>query len=90
VKAEWKTGKPIRMLTVSVSSLVNEREATSQTDLFDEGVAEERKKAESLDKALDKLREKHGKGIISRADIIGNELGISLSDDRKNEESTNK
>lgn len=90
VKAEWKTGKPIRMLTVSVSSLVNECEATSQTDLFDEGVAEERKKAESLDKALDKLREKHGKGIISRADIIGNELGISLSDDRKTEESTNK
>lgn len=85
VKDEWRTGKPIRMLTVTASNLVDEDKAMSQSDFFEDTEGEFRR-AESLDRTLDRIREKHGKGIISRADIIGNGLGISLEQKHKTDE----
>ena len=85
VKQEWKTGKPIRMLTVTAASLTDENEATFQTDIFDEG-EEKRKKFESLEKTIDKIRGKHGRSIISRAGVISNDIGISISESRKTDE----
>ena len=85
VKSEWKTGKPIRMLTVTAASLTDENEASFQSDFFDEG-EEKRKKFESLEKTIDKIRGKHGRAIISRAGVISNDIGISNSEIRKTDE----
>ena len=85
VKSEWKTGKPIRMLTVTAASLTDENEASFQSDFFDEG-EEKRKKFESLEKTIDKIRGKHGRAIISRAGVISNDIGISNSESRKTDE----
>lgn len=79
VKKEWKTGKPIRALTINVSNIVDEEKATSQGDFFDDDY-EKRMKAERLDKVVDGIKKKHGKSVISRADIIGNDIGISVSE----------
>ncbi len=85
VKREWKTGKPIRMLTVTATSLTDEKNASFQTDIFDDG-EQRRKKSESLERTIDRIRGKHGRSIISRAGIMSNDIGISISENEKTDE----
>ena len=88
VKSEWKTGKPIRMLTVTAASLTDEDKASFQTGIFDEE-EEKRKKFESLEKTIDKIRGKHGRSIISRAGVMSNDIGISISEEENTDAENN-
>lgn len=60
----WKMGKPVRMITVTASSLVTNSGMGEQLSFFDEGMAERREKQEKLDRAVDLLRGKYGRDAV--------------------------
>ena len=72
VRHSWNMKKPIRMLTVTGSSIVPEGTA-EQISFFDEATTPKR---ENLEKTLDKIRDKYGKNSVKNANIINNDLGI--------------
>jgi DNA polymerase-4 len=76
IDASWKIGDPIRMLTVTALRLLPESSAAEQLSLF--GDDEDREKEERLEKALDSIREKFGKGSIVPGSVLDNDLGIDV------------
>lgn len=64
IHASWQMYKPVRMITVTGSSLINERDEVRQLSLFDEE-DKTHEKLESLEKTMDLLREKFGNGKVS-------------------------
>lgn len=73
----WDMHKPIRAITVTASHF-GEGEGGKQLSLFDEGddgAAYEKQK--SLEEAMDDIRKKYGKGSVSYAQILKNDLGIT-------------
>ena len=62
--AKWAIGKPVRMLTVTASSLES-TDAPTQLSLFDEEIASE--KHEKVDAAMDAIKQKFGKASVFRA-----------------------
>lgn len=77
----WKMDKPIRMLTVTGTNF-SLGDNGGQISLFDTE-KEENDKHEKLELAIDKIRSSFGKGSITNARILGNDLGIEF---HKNEE----
>ena len=73
VERSWKTGKPIRLLTVTAISLVDE-DFGGQISLFSDEA--ENARQEALEQTLDVLKQKYGKGIIKTASVLNNDLGI--------------
>lgn len=63
----WNMSLPVRALTVTAIYLVAEDEAVAQQDLFAEAEEEKRQRLEQLDRAMDAIRDKYGKGAIGRA-----------------------
>jgi DNA polymerase-4 len=59
----WQAGRPVRLIGVGGSNLVDQ---VHQLSLFDQQTEKERK----LLDALDDLREKYGKGAVQRADRL--------------------
>lgn len=59
-----KAGKPIRMITVTASSLVRPEDAGEQLSLFDGEGAARREKQEKIDRAVDLLRNKYGRDAV--------------------------
>ena len=53
--------------TVTAIYLVAEDEAVAQQDLFAGAEEEKRQRLEQLDRAMDAIRDKYGKGAIGRA-----------------------
>jgi DNA polymerase-4 len=77
INASWKTGSPIRMLTITAQKLIPSGESSEQTTLFGgEHETENREKRERLEKAVDMVRDKYGFGSISAGSVIKNDLGI--------------
>jgi DNA polymerase-4 len=76
ISASWKTGNPIRMLSVTAFKLVPESRAAEQLSLF--GDEKDREKEERLEKALDAIREKFGKSSILPGSVLDNDLGIDV------------
>ncbi len=66
LKSNWFGSPPLRTITVSVFDLTRGEEAR-QTSMFDDGTAQ---KNDSLDKALDKIRNKYGHSAIMRGNLI--------------------
>lgn len=64
IAKHWKPGKPIRMITVTASSLLPAAEAGEQLSLFDMEAAARREKLERLDRAVDAMRGKYGKSAV--------------------------
>lgn len=64
IHASWQMYKPVRMITVTGSSLINEHDEVRQLSLFDEE-DKTHEKLESLEKTMDLLREKFGNGKVS-------------------------
>ncbi len=64
IAQHWTPGKPIRMITVTASSLVEHGDTGEQLSLFDEGAAARREKLERLDRAVDALRGKYGRDAV--------------------------
>lgn len=65
--ASWSPSAPVRALTVTAQNLLPEGEAAEQLDLFAQGAAPERDRLERLEHAVDAVREKYGRGAVSRA-----------------------
>ena len=73
---EWVENKPIRMLTVSVSGLIESSSSFVQMDLFDdvdEGVRERERKREET---VDEIRARFGEAAISTGAIINSDIGV--------------
>jgi len=60
----WKPGAPIRAITLTASGLVPEGEAAEQLDLFQSAAPQRRDKVEKLERAMDAIRSKYGKGAV--------------------------
>ena len=63
----WNMSLPVRALTVTAIYLVAEDEAVAQQDLFAGAEEEKRQRLEQLDRTMDAIRDKYGKGAIGRA-----------------------
>ncbi len=75
IEASWKIGSPIRMLTITAMKLIPEELATEQLSLFEADSAG-REKRERLEKAVDGIRERFGRGSVMSGGVLGNDLGI--------------
>ena len=75
VVAEWGTGKPIRMLTVTAMNLVT-GDAGEQLGLFDDERDRRHAKAGRIEEAVDGIRGRFGAGAVFRGAVLGNDLGI--------------
>lgn len=63
----WKTDKPVRLLGVTLQGLKAKEESAIQLDLFD---YERQPKKESLNKAMDMLRNKFGENAVLTAGML--------------------
>ena len=77
--------RPIRLLAVTGINLCDESYEEVQLDIFGTGSID-REKQESLDRAMDQVRQKYGKTAISFARILGNDIGVDLSDIREEDD----
>ena len=67
IAAAWKTGDPIRAITLTAHNLVPEDEAAQQLDLFGGTDIRRRDKLEKLERTMDGLRKKYGKDAVQPA-----------------------
>lgn len=83
--SSWKTGNPIRLLTVTGINLVDENEQ-EQLSFFREK-EENRKKEESLDRTMDAIRNKFGGQAVTFGGMINNDLGLDIHEHEDSDES---
>lgn len=76
IHSMWREGMPVRLITITGIYLVDETEDT-QLSLFG-GSEQTRKKSETLDHAMDLVREKYGSSSIGFAAVLGNDLGVGV------------
>ncbi len=75
--ANWSEGKPIRMLTVTVSGLRRAENSVCQIGFFDDGDDEiKRDKNKKREESMDKIRQKYGSKSILAASVIESDIGI--------------
>jgi DNA polymerase-4 len=75
IAGSWNPRSPIRMLTITGTGLVPAESFEEQISFFDD--FEKQDKQEQLETAIDRIREKFGKGSISFGSAINNDLGIN-------------
>lgn len=76
IRSSWKSGAPIRLLTVTAINLTDET-ADEQLSLFSPD-GNGRTKNESIERTMDSIREKFGSSSIIYGQILDNDLGIDL------------
>ncbi len=67
LRQSWNPKAPVRALTVTAQSLLPADLATEQLSLLSPDAAPQREKVEKLERAMDGIRDKYGKGAISTA-----------------------
>ena len=72
----WDFSSPVRMLSVSGTSLVPEDVSPEQLSLFYPNQAERCDKEERLESALDAIREKYGSGSVTTGALLNDDIGI--------------
>lgn len=77
IRKHWKIGRPIRMISIQATHLCDEQEILEQMNLFQEET-EQKRKQENLEKAIDKIRLKFGKGAITKLSMVQNDIGIEM------------
>jgi len=82
--ASYNGSSPIRMLTVTAANLVEEGEAAEQVSFFGEQPID-REKKKNLETAIDSLRGKFGRGMISTGAILGSDIGLEGGHHREEE-----
>ena len=83
--ANWREGTPVRMLTVTAQSLADQPAAVQQS--FFEDAPRPDPRREKLERSLDAIRSKYGKGAIGAGSILQKDLGLGrLSMERREEE----
>lgn len=83
IKAEWSSGKPIRMLTVAATSLIKKEALTTQLSLFGENENSQREKHRKSEKTIDKIRQKYGDEAIIKGAVLDTDIGIYTAPNRK-------
>ena len=78
----WRLQDPIRMLTITGISLVDEGEAEQLSIFADE--VKNREKSESIERTLDAIRDKFGGSAITFGGILKNDIGIDLHEETDN------
>lgn len=63
----WKSGAPIRAITLTAHNLVPEGEAAEQMDLFQSAAPRRRERVEKLERAMDDIRSKYGREALTVA-----------------------
>ena len=71
----WKPGAPIRAITLTAHNLVPEGEAAEQMDLFQSAAPRKRERVEKLERAMDDIRSKYGKGAVTIASLAPEQEG---------------
>ena len=73
---EWSESKPIRMITVSASGLVNADTLAEQMDMFSADTDLKRDKSRKREQTVDKIRQKYGFASIVNGAIVDNDIGV--------------
>lgn len=82
----WSIGKPIRMLTVTASSLLKGDEIVDQIGFFDEEANDDkREKTKKREQIVDKIRQKYGDKSILNAALIDSDMGLYDRDEGEKE-----
>lgn len=76
IREVWNENKPIRMITVTASNLIDDGKIYEQIDFFDEDKYEKRQKEEKLEVAIDKIRRKFGGESIINGAFMDSDIGI--------------
>lgn len=83
LQENWNMKAPIRMITVTATNLTRDK-VGRQVSLFDD--VQRNEKHEKLEIAIDKIRSNFGKGSITSARILGNDLGIEFGTNEDEDE----
>lgn len=73
---EWSEQKPVRMLTVTATSLARAEDVAEQIDMFGEENYKKREKDKKKEETVDKIRQKYGVTSLVHGSIIDTDLGI--------------
>ena len=73
--AAYNGRTPIRTITVTAASLIPEGEAAEQLSFF-EASPQNREKRKKLEHAIDSVRGKFGRAVISTGAILGSDIGL--------------
>lgn len=76
---QYGAGKPLRMLGITLHSLVPKSESAVQLDLFD---YQEQPKKESLIQVMDALRDKFGENAVLTAGMLGDDPSTLIRNDK--------
>ena len=79
IRASWKIGEPIRLITITGINLVDEL-MDEQLSLFSSNGAES-ERGEKLGNALNEVRKKYGTGAIGFAAVLDNDIGVGVRPD---------
>jgi DNA polymerase-4 len=71
----WSSGKPVRMLGVTLQNLIPREESAVQLDLFE---YEQKPKKENLIRIMDQLRDKFGENAVVTAGMLGDDPSVLL------------
>lgn len=85
LNSEWKSGKPIRMLTVCATNLSRSEEMVRQLSIFENTEEPKRDKRLKTEITLDKIRQKYGKEAIIKGAMLDTDLGIYTAPDKNND-----
>lgn len=75
---EWNEKIPIRMLTVSVTGLVDASSSFTQLDLFSDAEADVREKDKKREETVDAIRRKFGTSSISSGAYYNTDIGVGV------------
>lgn len=75
---EWGESIPIRMLTVTVTGLVDASTSFTQLDLFSNGDDLSRDKDKKREETVDKIRRKFGSASISSGAFYNTDIGVGV------------
>ena len=67
LERSWRSGAPIRALTLTAHNLIPEGEAAEQLDLFQSAAPRKRERVEKLERTMDAIRSKYGKEAVTIA-----------------------
>jgi DNA polymerase-4 len=84
MERSWSMNAPIRLITVTGIDLVPEDVSRQMNFLDDAGEDEER--IETLERTVDRIRDKYGGAAIAYGRVIGNDIGIELDEQREDED----
>lgn len=74
IRESWNMNAPIRLLAITGQNLVPEDQAAEQMDLFLAQTTPRRERREQLERAVDGIRGKFGKGAIVPAAVVGEDI----------------